>query len=163
MIREQEVKINLNAYIISQITHMWAYYAWENINTMRLSWPRLQRLDQSPDVPQRSNYKDIEINPSSRFKSLNSDDIGSVSGKEFSDDYESSEEEDGIFKDSEREDSLDDWMYNMDNQHVLSELLFCRNLGYSFMDIMAVESAKEFLELLFELSISLAIESFIDR
>ncbi|KAH7199215.1 hypothetical protein BKA60DRAFT_601312 [Fusarium oxysporum] len=94
MIRQQEVKINLNTRITSQIKYLWEHHAWENIDTMRPSWPSLQRLDQSPDVPQRSNYKDIiEINPSSRFKSLNSDDTGSTSGEESSDDYKSSEEE----------------------------------------------------------------------
>ncbi|KAM5527659.1 hypothetical protein FOXYSP1_20021 [Fusarium oxysporum f. sp. phaseoli] len=96
-IREQEVKINLNARITSQIKHIWEHHAWEDIDTTRLSWPRLQRLDQSPDVPQRYNYQDIEINPSSRFESPNNKDTSSTSGEESSDDYEISEEDDGNF------------------------------------------------------------------
>jgi hypothetical protein len=39
---------------------------------------------------------------------------------------------------------------------------FCRELGYRPINRMIVESAKEFLKLLFEFSISLAMENFID-
>ncbi|KAF4442004.1 hypothetical protein F53441_11849 [Fusarium austroafricanum] len=78
----------------------------------------------------------------------------SISGEESSDDYESSEEEDGIFEDSEREDSLDDWMYDMDNRHVPGESSFCRDSGHRSIDSIAIESAKEFLKLLFELMAS---------
>jgi hypothetical protein len=162
MIRKQEVKVNLNAGIASQIKQLWTHHVWENIDTTRPSWPRLQRLDQSPNVPQRCNYEDIEINTSNRSESPSSNDTGSISGEESSDDYESSEEDDGNFEDSEREDSLDDWKYDMDGRDAPGVSSFCRESGHRPMNRTTVESAKEFLELLFELSISLAMENFVD-
>uniref|UniRef100_A0A4E9EH69 Uncharacterized protein n=1 Tax=Gibberella zeae TaxID=5518 RepID=A0A4E9EH69_GIBZA len=162
IIREQEVKINLDARLKSQMKHLWEHHAWENIDTMRPIWPSLQRQDQSPGIPQRYNNKDIEINPSGRFESPNSNDTSSISGEESSDDYESSEQEDGNFEDSEREDSLDDWTYDMDSRNVPDVSSFCRDSGHRSMDRMTVESAKEFLELLFELSLSITMESFVD-
>ncbi|KAF5975168.1 hypothetical protein FBULB1_7524 [Fusarium bulbicola] len=162
IIREHEVKINLNARLKSQIKHLWEHQAWENIDTMRPIWPSPQRLDQSPGIPQRYNNKDIEINTPGRFESPNGNDTNSISGEESSDDYESSEQEDGNFEVSEREDSLDDWAYDMDSRNVPDVSSFCRDAGHRFMDRMAVENAKEFLELLFELSLSITMESFAD-
>jgi hypothetical protein len=53
-------------------------------------------------------------------------------------------------------------MYDMDSRDVLDVSSFCRNLGYRSMNRMIVESAKEFLKLLFELSLLLAMENFVD-
>ncbi|KAJ0143399.1 Linoleate 10R-lipoxygenase [Fusarium oxysporum f. sp. albedinis] len=129
---------------------------------MRPIWPSLQRLDQSPGIPQRHNNQDIAINTSGCFESPNSNNTNSISGEESSDGYKSSEQEDGDFEDSEREDSLNDWTYDMDNRNVPDVSSFCRDSGHRSMDRMTVNSAKEFLELLFELSLSITMENFVD-
>ncbi|PNP59955.1 hypothetical protein FNYG_14717 [Fusarium nygamai] len=141
---------------------LWEHHAWENIDTVRPSWPSLQKLDQRSGILQRHSNEDIEINPSGRFESPNSNDTGSISGEESSDDYESSEQGDSIFEGSEREDSLDDWAYDMDSRNVRGVSPFCRDSSPISMNRTTVESVKEFLELLFELSLSLTMESFVD-
>ncbi|KAJ4007746.1 hypothetical protein NW766_009549 [Fusarium irregulare] len=132
-IREKEVNIRLDGRIASQVQRLWEHPVWQCMSMKKPSWPRLHKLDDDPDIPQRYSDEDIEINSSGRHESPYDDDVGSVSFEESSDDFGSSEEDDGDFEESEREDRLNDFKH-----------------------------AEVFLELLFELSLSLSMENFID-
>ncbi|KNB16797.1 hypothetical protein FOXG_21796 [Fusarium oxysporum f. sp. lycopersici 4287] len=92
------------------------------------------------------------------YESLYSNDTDSISGEGSSNDYEDSKEGDGDFEESEREDSLDGWMSDTDSRDAPDVSPFRRDLGHESTNRIAVESAEEFLELLFELSLSLTME-----
>jgi hypothetical protein len=160
--RQRELKIRLNTQIENQVRHLWEHHAWQYIDMKRPSWPRPQELNHGSGIPQQYNYKDIEINLLSGFKSPYNNDTGSISGEESSDDYASSEEEVGNFGESEREDNFDDCMSDMDSRDAPDVSLFCRDSGHRSINRMTIESSEEFLELLFELSLSLTTESFVD-
>ncbi|RYC80046.1 hypothetical protein BFJ63_vAg17066 [Fusarium oxysporum f. sp. narcissi] len=160
--REQEVNIRLDARTASQVKHLWEHYAWQHIDMTRPSWPRAHMLDHDPDISQQYNYKNIDINPFNRYESPYSNDTGSISSEGSSDDSENSEEGDGYFEGSEREDSLDDWMSDTDSRDAPDLSPFHRDSGHESINRMAVESAEELLELLFELSLSLIMENFVD-
>lgn len=63
---------------------------------------------------------------------------------------------------SEREDRLDNYISNVDSRDAPTAPLFRRDLGHKSIDRIAVKHAGEFLELLFELSLSLVTENFMD-
>ena len=162
-IREKEVNIRLDGRTASQVKRLWEHPVWQCMSTKKPSWPRLQKLDDDPDIPQRYNDEDIEINSSGRHESpYDDDDVGSVSFEESSDDFGSSEEDDGDFEESEREDRLDGCMFNTDSQDMPTVSLFHRDSCHEAINRMAVKHAEVFLELLFELSLSLSMENFMD-
>ncbi|KAI8397136.1 hypothetical protein FOFC_20408 [Fusarium oxysporum] len=54
-------------------------------------------------------------------------------------------------------------MSNMDSRDAPDVSLFYRDSGHRSINRIIIKSSEEFLKLLFELSLSLTIESFIDR
>ncbi|EXL40817.1 hypothetical protein FOCG_16761 [Fusarium oxysporum f. sp. radicis-lycopersici 26381] len=161
-IREKEVNIRLDARIASQVKHLWEHQVWQCMDMTRPSWPRSHKLHHDPDMPQQSNYEDIEINSPGRYVSPHNNDAGSISVEESSDDYESSEEGDGDLEESEREDMLDDGISDADSRDAPAASFFRRDLGHESIDRMAIKHAGIFIELLFELSLSLIMENFVD-
>ncbi|KAJ0129188.1 Uncharacterized protein HZ326_27713 [Fusarium oxysporum f. sp. albedinis] len=81
-----------------------------------------------------------------------SSNTGSICGEGSSNDYEYSEEGDGDFEESERE----------DNRDAPDVSPFRQDSGHEPINRMAVESAEEFLEILFELSLPLTMENLVD-
>ncbi|KAM5360803.1 hypothetical protein ACJA88_014696 [Fusarium oxysporum] len=76
-------------------------------------------------------------------------------------DHESSEDDDEGFEASEREDSLDDWISDTESRDAPDVSLFREDPGHKFSDETAVKTVEKFLELLFELSLSLSMEAFV--
>jgi hypothetical protein len=152
VIKKEKLKIRLDARIASQINRLWEHHAWQHIDMTKPSWPRPHRLDHGSDNPRTYNFTDIKVNLSSRFESPYSNDADSISGEESS----------GDCGDSEREDNLDDWMSDMDSRDAPDASSSCRDSGHGSVNGITVESTEEFLKLLFDVSLSLTMESFVD-
>ena len=160
--RERELKIRLTTEIASQVRHLWEHRAWQHIDMTRADWPKMRRRDHESNECKRYSYGDIDIDNLNHDENLHSGDISSLSGEEFSNDYETSEDDERYFEESEREANLDDWMSDIGNRDTPDVSLSYRDLGDEFSCEAAVESAEEFLELLFKLSLSLSMEDFKD-
>ncbi|CZS75061.1 unnamed protein product [Fusarium graminearum] len=160
--RERELKIGLDTQIASQVRHLWEHRAWQHIDMTRADWPKTRRKDHESNECKRYSYGDIDIDNLNHDENLHSSDIGSLSGEESSNDYETSEDDEDDYEESEREANLDDWMSNIGSRDAPDVSLSHRDSGDEFSCEAAVESAEEFLELLFELSLSLSMEDFED-
>ncbi|KAF5704058.1 hypothetical protein FMUND_12724 [Fusarium mundagurra] len=90
------------------------------------------------------------------------DDTGSPSSSESDSDSKNSEDDQKEFEESERDHSLDDWMSETASQDAPNVSLFHQDPGHKFENETAAKSSEEFLELLFELNLSLSIEAFVD-
>jgi hypothetical protein len=119
----------------------------------RPDWPKTRRRDHESNERKRYSYGDIDIDIFNDDENLCSSDIGSLSGEESSNDYEISEDDEDYFKESERRVNLDGWMSDVSSRDAPDVSLSHRDSGHEFSFEAAVESAEEFLKLLFELSL----------
>ncbi|KNB17723.1 hypothetical protein FOXG_15495 [Fusarium oxysporum f. sp. lycopersici 4287] len=128
---------------------------------MKPDWPRTRKPDRESNESQRYSYGDTNIDLFNRDQSAYSNEIGSLSSEESSNDYESSEDEDD-FEESEREVSLDDWMSDAGSRDAPDMSLFRQDPGHKSENETAAKSSEDFLELLFGLSLSLSMEALVN-
>ncbi|KAJ3454446.1 hypothetical protein MRS44_018340 [Fusarium solani] len=161
-LREQELRISLSPNVLQRLERLWEHRVWELIDSRQGKWPEMSETVDDSCQPyhcssQARQHSTCSYEDMPHHDLLSSmDDSSSMDGIEGSDaEYEDSEEE-------ESEGEFEEWLADATHEGAsVATPDSTVNVLSGRQDILG-ESLKEFLELLFQVSIALSTERFLD-
>lgn len=161
-LRERELKIYLSPEISRQLDRLWAHEAWDFIDVTRRKWPQMSKIGNERSLLDASvDAKDEPV--SSMYEEM----AGWDSNYSMSDDDASSmteDSEDGFeeFQEEESDETFEEATTNPASEHTRVESRQWKEANFQANDRAAASALDEFLEFLFQLSVTLSTERFLD-
>jgi hypothetical protein len=161
-LRERELKIYLSPEMSRQLDRLWAHEAWDFIDVTRRRWPQMSKIGNERSLLDASvDARDEPV--SSIYEEM----AGWYSNSRMSDDDASSmteDSEDGFeeFQEEESDETFEEATTNLASEHTRVESWQWKEANFQANDRAAASALDEFLEFLFQLSVALSTERFLD-